>query len=317
MEENKANNNEMENNTTKSKVSKVIKTIKIIVYGALAIIIACIFIPNIINGRIKNLDDLIEVGTQSDKTEARSITIYPDNSKQQNSDSNNISDSKKSESDNSVNNDVDFTGSWYDSYSQRCGMEIICQNDNCYQIIIDWGSSASDNVHWEFYGEYDSKLGGIAYKDGCCYEQHYSSNGGNKEQTEVYNDGEGFIYIKDEKLYWEDKTENAGEDCVFVRENVTGSKTDEVDMEWYRSNDYFYNNESGSFLEVVYYDDGSLDFSIDGVSAISYLGEDSFVEDGVIYYNCIDGIQVQYFADTTPYIRIVGSMEYNGFYYLR
>ncbi|NLK78950.1 MAG: hypothetical protein GX284_14840 [Clostridiales bacterium] len=104
MEENKVNNNEMENNTTKSKVSKVIKTMKIIVYGALAIIIACIFVPNIINGRIKNLDDLIEVGTQSDMTEARSITIYPDNSKQQNSNSNNISDSKKSESNNSANN---------------------------------------------------------------------------------------------------------------------------------------------------------------------------------------------------------------------
>lgn len=104
MEENKVNNNEMENNTTKSKARKVFKAAKITVYGLLAIIIVVHFGKNFIDGNIKSFDDFIKVGTQNDKNKARSITIYPDNSKQQNNTNTNISDSKKSESNNSANN---------------------------------------------------------------------------------------------------------------------------------------------------------------------------------------------------------------------
>ena len=114
----------------------------------------------------------------------------------------------------------DFSGSWVEPISQRCNMEIICQNDAYYEITIDWGSSAWDNTHWEFTGEYDATQGGIVYKNGCRYEQHYPEDGSDMQQTEVYSDGEGFIYIKDEELYWEDKKEGTGEAQAFVRPDV-------------------------------------------------------------------------------------------------
>lgn len=214
---------------------------------------------------------------------------------------------------------TEFNGLWYDTYSQRCNMEIVCQNDTYYEITVDWGSSAWDNTHWEFTGEYDAKQGGIVYQNGCRYEQHYPEDGGDLQQTETYTNGEGFIYIKDGKLYWNDKTQDMGKDCVFEKQDTTGTTNEklETDTEWYRINQFFYNSETGVTLEVGYYDDGSLDFIFDGTSTFSYFGDDSFVENSTIYYNCNDGTQVQYFSDTTPYIRIVGNDDYNGYYYLQ
>lgn len=114
-----------------------------------------------------------------------------------------------------------FYGDWHDTYSQRCGMSIYLVNDLYYDIEINWGSSAWDNTHWVFSGEYDAAKGGIVYTDGCRYEEHYS-DGGNKEQNEVYSDGSGLIYLKNGKLYWNDDKENAGKDCVFEKVNATG-----------------------------------------------------------------------------------------------
>lgn len=119
-----------------------------------------------------------------------------------------------------LENAPDFSGSWVDPISQRCNMEIVCQNDTYYEITVDWGSSAWDNTHWEFTGEYDASQGGIVYKNGCRYEQYYPEDGGNMQQTEVYSDGEGFIYIEDGELYWEDKKEGTGEAQTFVRSDV-------------------------------------------------------------------------------------------------
>jgi len=112
---------------------------------------------------------------------------------------------------------VDFNGGWSDSISQRCYMEICCQNDIYYDIDIDWSSSASDHTHWDFLAEYDEEQGCLVYQGGMRIDQHYPDDGGDVQETVVYTDGEGRIYPEDGKLYWEDLKEGAGDQCVFER----------------------------------------------------------------------------------------------------
>lgn len=144
MEENRTNNNETSNNAT-GKVRKVFKAAKITVYGLLAIIIVAHFGKNFIDGNIKSFDDFIKVGTQNDKTEARSITIYPDNSKQQNSNSNDISDSKKSESNNSVNNIGSDSNTYTPSNNTTSNNETV--NDDTSKEELYCGTNSDGKVH--------------------------------------------------------------------------------------------------------------------------------------------------------------------------
>lgn len=112
-----------------------------------------------------------------------------------------------------------FTGTWFDTMSERCNMEIHMDDEFYYVISIDWGSSAWDNTHWEFKGDYDASQNGIVYKDGSRYEEYYPEDGGEVQRTEVYSDGEGLIYMQDGKLYWKDAKEDFGADCVFEKQN--------------------------------------------------------------------------------------------------
>jgi hypothetical protein len=121
----------------------------------------------------------------------------------------------------------DFSGSWLDSVSQRCNMEIISQNDVYYEITIDWSSSASESTHWSFEGEYDASQGGIVYQNGSCYE--LDSSGGTVHTSEMYTNGEGLIYIKDGKLYWDDKTQGAGDSCEFERTESSDLSSDDYE----------------------------------------------------------------------------------------
>lgn len=111
----------------------------------------------------------------------------------------------------------DFNGEWSDSVSQRCYMEITCQNDIYYDITIDWAVSASDNAHWEFLAEYDAAQGCLVYHNGRHTQQYYPDDGSGVQETEIYVNGEGSIYQKDGKVYWDDKIENAGSSCIFER----------------------------------------------------------------------------------------------------
>lgn len=110
----------------------------------------------------------------------------------------------------------DYVGTWWDTNSQRCNMEISSYDKTSYNIEINWGSSACDNTHWSFYGTYDEMAGGIHYY-GSRIEEYYPDNG-EVQETCIYSDGEGLIWIGDDgMLYWDDYIENQGADCSFEK----------------------------------------------------------------------------------------------------
>ena len=108
----------------------------------------------------------------------------------------------------------EFLGTWQDTVSQRCGMKIQIDGTK-YVIEINWGSSARENTRWSFTGQYDSARGGIAYT-GQRVEEVYPEEG-KVEETVVYENGTGLLYLKEGLLYWTDDVEDMGAQCVFEK----------------------------------------------------------------------------------------------------
>lgn len=106
-------------------------------------------------------------------------------------------------------------GTWWDTTSQRCYMDIQYKDDK-YYIDINWSSGASENTHWSFVGEYSYEFDAI-YCEGNCVEETYTEDGGYQENY-VYTNGTSIIYLDtDSKLYWHDYVQNQGEGCVFEK----------------------------------------------------------------------------------------------------
>lgn len=115
-----------------------------------------------------------------------------------------------------IDHRAEYAGSWEDTYSQRCYMEISSYDGIYYNIDINWGSSAWENTHWSLYGTYDENANGIHYS-GSRIEEYYSDDGG-VEETYAYSDGEGLIWIGDDgMLYWDDYVEQQGDNCAFKK----------------------------------------------------------------------------------------------------
>lgn len=106
----------------------------------------------------------------------------------------------------------DFFGSWQDSWSQRCSMEIT-REEGVPCVQISWGNSAYETYVWQMECEYDPERGLLAYVDGVCFIE-------GETRTILYENGTGLFYIQDGILYWKDDIEDAGADCRF--EMVSG-----------------------------------------------------------------------------------------------
>ena len=53
---------------------------------------------------------------------------------------------------------TDLTGSWQDEVSQRATMDATKKDDGSYDIVVSWGSSASEKSTWEIHGGFRVKL---------------------------------------------------------------------------------------------------------------------------------------------------------------
>lgn len=109
---------------------------------------------------------------------------------------------------------LDYVGGWSDN---RCGMTIDLQNDIFYSIEIHWANDAMSGSEWSFIARYDKSQDCLVYENGTRIDYAYPDNG-HEQRTVVYSNGKGNIYLKNGRLYWKDKTEGAGDTCVFTRQ---------------------------------------------------------------------------------------------------
>ena len=97
-------------------------------------------------------------------------------------------------------------------------MDITSDRGIYYNIEINWGSSAMENIpSGTLPGTSDSKRNGIVYSSGQRIEETYLEEGEEPKTEIVYEDGSGLIGLKDGKLYWQDDQEDVGAECVFEK----------------------------------------------------------------------------------------------------
>ena len=140
-------------------------------------------------------------------------------------------------------------GTWTDEISGRAEMDITALGDSTYDVLIHWGSSASEAAIWEFTGTYDFEGGILSYTDA----RHYT--------LELHDDGEeiikdetttsGALMKEGEKLRWQDSANE--EDCLFKNVDV------------YNGIDGVYVNEESCVLAIMEREEGfDVSLLIDG-----------------------------------------------------
>ena len=110
--------------------------------------------------------------------------------------------------------EMDLAGSWQDEISKRATMDVTANEDGSYDIVINWGGSATEKAVWQIRGTYDEVSGMLSYEDG-----RYSIHTWDENDNETVSDEEvtkGAFMKEGEKLRWQD-SKNSG-DGVFVKE---------------------------------------------------------------------------------------------------
>ena len=111
------------------------------------------------------------------------------------------------------NEDISLAGSWQDEVSQRASMDVKKNEDGSYDILVSWGSSASQTSTWEIHGTYDAQSGTLTYDNG-----KYSVHTWDEKDNETISGEEttkGSFSNEGDKLRWKD-SKNSGEG-LFVK----------------------------------------------------------------------------------------------------
>ena len=113
--------------------------------------------------------------------------------------------------------DFVLEGSWSDESSGRAAMDITKgKGEDEYEVLITWANGAAEKVSWKFSGTFDREGGFLSYEDCVKTTITFDENDNDTAKTE-YENGKGAISYLDGKLRWEDKQEDAGKDCNFVK----------------------------------------------------------------------------------------------------
>ena len=108
---------------------------------------------------------------------------------------------------------MDLAGSWQDEVSKRATMDVTANEDGSYDIVINWGGSATEKAVWQIHGTYDEVSGMLSYEDG-----RYSIHTWDENDNETVSDEEvtkGAFMKEGENLRWQDSKNS--EDGVFVK----------------------------------------------------------------------------------------------------
>lgn len=118
--------------------------------------------------------------------------------------------------------EIDLSGDWQDSRSERCSMTITGQEGNYYTVDVIWASSASEYEEWTFSGYFDQETGILEYSDGNWFS-YTEDDSGNLQEGWVLDNMNGQLYLASGTLHWEDSTSVAF-GCDFGSSNMRFEK---------------------------------------------------------------------------------------------
>ncbi len=128
--------------------------------------------------------------------------------------------------------DFEPAGEYQDETSERAMMTITHEGEeDHYQVEISWGSSAFETTIWEFDGNFDPEGGMISY-DNCAKYELKLDEDGYQQETAIYKNGKGALLYYEDGWHWDDKKENAGKDCHFIKiDDLSDTVIEEDDEE--------------------------------------------------------------------------------------
>ncbi len=109
----------------------------------------------------------------------------------------------------------DYLGVW------GCGRctAVVSREDAGYHVELHWGSSAAEGSRWIYQCSYDNDSG-ILFSNGNGTRVDYVYTSEEEcTDTMIYNDGAAVFVLRDGRMTWKDRKENAGEDMEFVRDS--------------------------------------------------------------------------------------------------
>lgn len=111
----------------------------------------------------------------------------------------------------------DLSGSWTEKIAGRCTITIEKNEADTYDISIHWANSAFSTSFWTMTAAPTGNGSEIRYEDAKKTVVTYTSETEKTEEV-LYENGTGtFGLLSTYELVWQDETENAAENCVFVK----------------------------------------------------------------------------------------------------
>ena len=136
-----------------------------------------------------------------------------------------------------------------------------------------------------------------------------------KTNIETYEYAEFSGSQKDSSLQDTNNTDAIANEEVSFQENSGVSTSDLLfDEEWFKTYTFFEQSGTGHALEFIWYDDGSIDIAIDGLTIDSFDSKSYvFNDEGGISYSCTK-FDVCYYPNDRNSVQISKGM-YSGYYY--
>ena len=110
----------------------------------------------------------------------------------------------------------DLVGRWAEKTAGRGVITIKKTGEGLYTVRIEWPGSAFEKSIWEMTATPAGAGGALKYEDAKHYVRTYTSDTEYNEELKSEN-GSGHFYLNSaNEILWEDKVDNAGENCVFI-----------------------------------------------------------------------------------------------------
>ncbi len=112
----------------------------------------------------------------------------------------------------------ELAGNYEDEYSQRAHMEVTANGAEGVYMTVYWADSAFAHAEWKMSARFGED-GLLYYTDCvCCWYNYEDYEDENTYSVEtLYENGEGFFSLSENKLYWNGAGEENCRDCVFAK----------------------------------------------------------------------------------------------------
>ena len=116
----------------------------------------------------------------------------------------------------------EIAGFYYDEIAGRATLEAETFDDGSVLINVRWPDSAARVVNYVMTAMYDAEKNTLVYEDAKATEVNYDADGSSTSK-ELYNHGTGLFEVKENKLVWQPKDDEATRGGTFVKGEIVNT----------------------------------------------------------------------------------------------